>query len=141
MQIISISTTSARFYLLPIPFSHILPLSSFKIHSKARENIDLVWLWTMGQGVQTGGKMITELEKKIRDLQKELAETKKNQSVLRLQPCRGDSEIMAKDAKFDELDRRAKAINETIRGMTRKHQLLISESIIRGGNESPSSNK
>ena len=83
--------------------------------------------------------MITELEKKIRDLQKELAELKKDQSVLRLQPCRGDSEIMAKDAKFDELDRRAKTLNETIRDMTRKHQLLISESIIRGSNESPSS--
>ena len=65
----------------------------------------------MGQGVQTGGKMITELEKKIRDLQKELAEIKKDQSVLRLQPCRGDSEIMAKDGKLEELDMRAKTIN------------------------------
>ena len=71
--------------------------------------------------------MITELEKQIRDLQKELAGIKKDQSVLRLQPCRGDSEIMEKDAKFDELDRRAKTIRETIRDLTRKHQLLISE--------------
>ena len=81
----------------------------------------------MGQGVQTGGKMITELEKQIRDLQKELADIKKDQSALRLQPCRGDSEIIAKDAKFDELDTRAKTIKETIRDLTRKHQLLISE--------------
>ena len=72
--------------------------------------------------------MIKELEKEIRDLQKEQAEIKKDQSVLRLQPCRGDSEIMAKDAKFDELDRRAKAINETIHDLTRKHQQFISES-------------
>ena len=85
--------------------------------------------------------MIKELEKEIRDLQKEQAEIKKDQSVLRLQPCRGDSEIMAKEAKFDELDRRAKTLNETIRDLTRKHQLLISESIIRGSNESPSSDK
>jgi hypothetical protein len=72
--------------------------------------------------------MIKELENQIRDLQRELAEIQKDQAVLRLQPCRGDSEIRGKDAKFDELDRRAKAINETIRSMTRKRQLLISES-------------
>lgn len=78
--------------------------------------------------------MIKQLENQIRDLQKELAEVKKNQADLRLQPCLGDSEIRAKDAKFDEQDRRAKAIDETIRGLTRKRQLLISESTIRGSN-------
>ena len=78
--------------------------------------------------------MIKQLENQIRDLRKELAEIQKDQAVLRLQPCRGDSDIRGKDAKFDELDRRAKAINETIRGMTRKRQLLISESAIRGSN-------
>ena len=83
--------------------------------------------------------MITELENKIRDLQKELAEIKKDQSVLRLQPCRGDSEIMAKDAKFDELDRRAKIIRETIRDLTRKRQLVISESTSRGSYDFPNS--
>ena len=91
----------------------------------------------MGQGAQTGGKMITELEKKIRDLQKEQAEIKKDQSVLRLQPCRGDSEIKGKDAKLDELNKRAKAINETIRSITRKRQLLISQSTTKGSYESP----
>ena len=85
--------------------------------------------------------MITELEKQIRDLQKELADIKKDRSVLRLQPCRGDSEIREKDEKLEELDMRAKTINRTIQDLTRKHQLLISESIIRGSNESPSSKK
>jgi predicted nucleic acid-binding Zn-ribbon protein len=84
--------------------------------------------------------MIKQLENQIRDLQKELAEIQKDQAVLRLQPCRGDSEIRGKDAKFDELDRRATTIRETIRDLTRKRQLLISESTIRGSNESPSSN-
>ena len=84
--------------------------------------------------------MIKQLENEIRDLKRELAEIQKEQAVLRLQPCRGDSEIGGKDAKFDELDRRAKTINETIRGMTRKRQLLISESAIRESNKSPSSN-
>jgi len=78
--------------------------------------------------------MSKELENQIRDLQKELAEIQKDQAVLRLQPCRGDSDIKGKDAKFDELDRRARAINETIRSMTRKRQLLVSESTIRGSN-------
>jgi ribosomal protein L29 len=40
--------------------------------------------------------MIKELEIQIRDLQKELAEIKKNQAVLRLQPCLGDLEIREK---------------------------------------------
>jgi hypothetical protein len=76
--------------------------------------------------------MIKQLENQIRDLQKELAEIKKNQAVLRLQPCLGDSEIREKDEKFDELDVRAKTIIDTIRGTTRKRQLLISEPAIRG---------
>lgn len=84
--------------------------------------------------------MINQLEIQIRDLQKELAEIKRNQAVLRIQPCRGDSEIREKDAKFDELDSRAKAINETIRGMTRKRQLLISQPAIRGNSGSLSCN-
>ncbi|MDH4265974.1 MAG: hypothetical protein OEW45_10085 [Deltaproteobacteria bacterium] len=84
--------------------------------------------------------MSKELKNQIRNLQKELAEIKKDQAVLRRQPCQGDSEIKGKDGKLDELDRRAKAINETIRGLARKRQLSISESAIRGNNKSPSSN-
>ena len=83
--------------------------------------------------------MLKELEKEIRDLQKELAEIEKDKSVLRLQPCRGDSEIMAKDAKFDELEKRAKIIRESIRDLTRKRQLSISESTTRGNYDPPSS--
>ena len=83
--------------------------------------------------------MIEELERKIWDMQKELAKIKKDQSVLRLQPCRGDSEIMNKDAKYDELDRRATIIRATIRDLTRKRQLLISESTLKGSSEPPCS--
>jgi hypothetical protein len=79
--------------------------------------------------------MIKQLENQIRDLRKELAEIQKDQAVLRLQPCRGDSEIRGKDARFDELGRRAKAINETIRNLTRKRQLLISEPTVSGGQD------
>jgi chromosome segregation ATPase len=72
--------------------------------------------------------MIKQLEKQIRDLQKELAEVQKGQSALRLQPCRGDSEIREKDGKLEELDRRAKTIRETIRDLERKRQKLMAES-------------
>ena len=72
--------------------------------------------------------MVKEIEKEIRDLQKELADIQREQAILRLQPCRGDSEIRKKDARIDELDRRAKTVRETVRDLTRKRQLLISES-------------
>jgi len=78
------------------------------------------------------GEMIKELEKEIGDLTEELAEVQKDQALLRLQPCRGDSDIREKDAKFDELDRRGTIIRKTIVDLTRKHQLLISESASRG---------
>jgi hypothetical protein len=48
--------------------------------------------------------MSKELENQIRDLKRELAEIQREQTFLRLQPCRGDSEIEGKDAKFIELD-------------------------------------
>jgi hypothetical protein len=76
--------------------------------------------------------MIKELEERIGDLAAELAEVQKNQALLRLQPCRGDSDIREKDTKFDELDRKGTIIRKTIVDLTRKHQLLISESFLRG---------
>ena len=75
--------------------------------------------------------MIKELEKEIGGLTEELAELQKDQALLRLQPCRGDSDIREKDAKFDELDRRGTIIRKTIVDLTRKHQLLISDSALR----------
>ena len=72
--------------------------------------------------------MLKQLENQIRDLQKELTEIKKNQAALRLQPCLGDSEMREKEEKLDELAGRAKALNETLRDLTRKRQLLLSES-------------
>ena len=86
--------------------------------------------------IYMGGKMIKQREQEIQDLQKALAEVKKDQAGLRLEPCRGDSEIREKDAKFDELDRRAKILNKTIRDLTRRRQLAISESTTRGSYDS-----
>ena len=83
--------------------------------------------------------MIKELENQIRDLRGKSAEIQKEQAVLRLQACRGDSEIKAKDAKYHELDERAKEIRDALRDLTRKHQLLISQSATKGSYEYPGS--
>jgi hypothetical protein len=81
--------------------------------------------------------MIKKLEIQIRDLQKELTEIKKNQAVLRLQPCLGDSEMREKEDKFDELDRKAKVLTDTLRDTIRKRQLMLSQSAIKGACQSP----
>ena len=85
--------------------------------------------------------MINQLENQIRDLKKELAEIKKNQALLRFQPCLGDLEIREKDEKMGELDGQATALNESIRDLTRKHQLLLSESAPRTIYNPPGSNR
>jgi len=72
--------------------------------------------------------MIKQLENQIRDLQRELAELKKELGDLRLQPCLGDSELRAREEKFDERDGRAAALTVTLRDLTRKRQLLLSQS-------------
>jgi len=81
--------------------------------------------------------MIKQLENQIQGLQRELAQIQRDQALLRLQPCRGDSQIMEKDVKIDELDKRAKVIKDTMRDLTRKRQLLISQSTTKGSYESP----
>jgi len=50
--------------------------------------------------------MARDLEQEIMNLQKELEGIQKDREVLRLQPCFGDAEIRAKDAKYDDLGRR-----------------------------------
>jgi hypothetical protein len=84
---------------------------------------------------------VKDFEQEIRNLQKELAEIKKEQSVLRLQPCRGDSEIREKDGKLEELDMRARTINRTIHDQTRKHQQSIFQSNKGARCDSPNSSK
>ena len=85
--------------------------------------------------------IMQELEQKIRDLQNELADVQKKIAALRLQPCRGDSDIREKDAKLDELDRRATILKKNIVDLTRKLQLLISESNKGASCDSPNSSK
>jgi len=68
--------------------------------------------------------MARDLDQEIKNLQKELDGIQKERDVLRLQPCRGDAEIKAKDAKYEDLGRRAAILRETIRDLTKKRRLL-----------------
>ena len=85
--------------------------------------------------------MIDQLKNQIRNLKKELDEIRKSQALLRLQPCLGDSEIRKKEEEFKELDGRATAINESVRDLTRKCQLLLSESTPRTTYDLPESKR
>ncbi len=80
--------------------------------------------------------MASDLEQEIKNLQKELEGIQKDRDVLRLQPCRGDAEIRAKDAKYDDLGRRAAILRESIQDLTRKRQLLSFGSTSGGGSKS-----
>ena len=68
-----------------------------------------------------------ELEQRIRDLTKELAEVEKEQAALRLQPCKGDSDIRKKDEKMDELERKGAILKKSIADLTRKLRRFIPE--------------
>ncbi len=81
--------------------------------------------------------MIKQIERQIRDLQKELSEIQKEQASLRLQPCQGDMEIRKKEEKTEELDKRIKTINETVRDLERKRQQLMAEPLKKSEYESP----
>ncbi|MBI5969094.1 MAG: hypothetical protein HY882_14710 [Deltaproteobacteria bacterium] len=81
--------------------------------------------------------MIKQIERQVRDLQKELLELQKEWDLTRLQPCRGDTEIRKKDELLDELDKRIDSINDKIRELERKRRELMSESVKKAGYESP----
>jgi predicted nucleic acid-binding Zn-ribbon protein len=81
--------------------------------------------------------MMKQIERQIRDLQKELNETQKEQSSLRLQPCKGDPTIRKKEENLEELDKRIRSIRESIRELERKRQEVMSAPLKKDGYESP----
>ena len=80
--------------------------------------------------------MLKKIKNQIRELQKELAEIKKNQAALRVQPCLGHSEMREKNEKFDEIEQRAKELTDALRDATRRRQLILSQPAIRGAGQS-----
>jgi len=81
--------------------------------------------------------MIKQIERQVRDLQKELNEVQKKQAALRLQPCKGDITIRKKEEELEEMDKRIRSLKESIRELERKLQEVISEPLKREGYESP----
>ena len=81
--------------------------------------------------------MIKQIERQVRDLQKELNEVQKEQADLRLQPCKGDVTIRKKEEKLEGLDNRIRSIKESTRELERKRQEMISKPLNCEGYESP----
>jgi chromosome segregation ATPase len=77
---------------------------------------------------QRGTEMNTvkQLERQIRDFQKELAEAKKEADLLRLQPCTGDFELRKKDEAMVEIENRVEMLNQNIRELEKKRREMMS---------------
>ena len=81
--------------------------------------------------------MTKQIERQVRELQRELMEVQKEWDLLRLQPCWGDVEIRKKDESLYGLEKRINAIHEKIRELERKRREMMSESIRKADYETP----
>jgi prefoldin subunit 5 len=81
--------------------------------------------------------MTKQIERQIRDLQKEMAEAQRERDLLRLRPCRGDMEIREKDEGLDRIDKRIDSIQSLIRELEKKRREVMSAGVKRGEYESP----
>jgi chromosome segregation ATPase len=73
--------------------------------------------------------MIKQIERQVRDLQKEFSEVQKEWNLVRLQPCRGDGDIRRKDEKLNSLGERMDAIQDQIRELERKRRDVLSGTV------------
>ena len=81
--------------------------------------------------------MIKQIERQVREFQRELMGAQKEWDMVRLQPCLGDAEIRQKDESLDRLEKRIDAIHEKIRELERKRREMMSEAIKKTNYESP----
>jgi chromosome segregation ATPase len=80
---------------------------------------------------------VKQLERQIRDLQKELLDAKKEADLLRLQPCTGDFELRKKDEAMTEIETRMETINQTMRELEKKRREMMSAVMKNSVYESP----
>lgn len=80
---------------------------------------------------------VKQLERQIRDLQKELADAKKEADLLRLQPCTGDFELRKKEEAMSEIETRAETIHQSIRELEKKRREMMSTALKNAVYESP----
>ena len=81
--------------------------------------------------------MIKQIERQVRDLQKEFSEVQKEWNLVRLQPCRGDGDIRQKDEKLNTLEARMEAIQDQIRELERKRRDVLSKTVKKEDGKSP----
>jgi len=82
--------------------------------------------------------MLKQIERQIRELQKELADVQKEWNAARLQPCRGDAEIRKKDEALRGLEIRMDSLQGKILELERKRREMMSAAVIKNaGYESP----
>ena len=81
--------------------------------------------------------MIKQIERQVRELQRELMEIQNEWDSVRLQPCWGDVEIRQKDELLDGLEKRMDAIHEKMRELERKRREMMSEAVRKADYESP----
>ena len=81
--------------------------------------------------------MIKQIERQVRDLQKEFSGVQKEWNLVRLQPCRGDGDIRQKDEKLNGIEERMNAIKDQIRELERKRRDVLSGSVRKEDGKSP----
>jgi len=80
---------------------------------------------------------VKQLERRIRELQKELTDARKETDLLRLQPCTGDFELRKKDEAMSEIESRVETINQNIRELEKKRREMMSTAVKDSGYEPP----
>jgi CII-binding regulator of phage lambda lysogenization HflD len=80
---------------------------------------------------------VKQIERQIRDLQKDLLDAKKEADLLRLQPCTGDFELRKKEEAMTEIENRIDTINQNIRELEKKRREMMSTAAKDFGYDSP----
>lgn len=69
---------------------------------------------------------VKQIERQIRDLQKEVLDARKEADLLRLQPCTGDFELRKKEEAMTEIENRMETINQNIRELEKNRREMMS---------------
>jgi chromosome segregation ATPase len=80
---------------------------------------------------------VKQIERQIRDLQKEVLDAKKEADLLRLQPCTGDFELRKKEEAMTEIENRMDTINQHIRELEKNRRDMMSTAAKDFSYESP----
>jgi hypothetical protein len=80
---------------------------------------------------------VKQIERQIRDLQKDLLDAKKEADLLRLLPCTGDFELRKKEEAMTEIENRMDTISQNIRELEKKRREMMSTATKDFGYDSP----